>query len=45
MALAMDARGYGSQPVRTSLITLKYHPRDVLALAVVLGLAVAMFLV
>lgn len=32
MALAMDARGYGSFPVRTSLIALKYKREDALAL-------------
>jgi energy-coupling factor transport system permease protein len=42
MALAMDARGYGSQPVRTSLVTLRFTPRDALALAAVLALAVVM---
>jgi energy-coupling factor transport system permease protein len=44
MALAMDARGYGSQPVRTSLVSLKYHLQDGLVLAATLVLAVAMFL-
>ncbi|MBE0695337.1 MAG: energy-coupling factor transporter transmembrane protein EcfT [Anaerolineaceae bacterium] len=44
MALAMDARGYASQPVRTSLVTLKYQLRDALALAAILVLTAAMFL-
>jgi energy-coupling factor transport system permease protein len=28
LALAMDARGYGVLPVRTSMITLRYRPND-----------------
>jgi energy-coupling factor transport system permease protein len=32
MALAMDARGYGSLPIRTSVVTLKYHLEDGLVL-------------
>jgi energy-coupling factor transport system permease protein len=39
MALAMDARAYGSAPERTSLVELHFHPKD--ALLVVVGLAVA----
>lgn len=38
MALAMDARGYGSLPTRTSMVTLHYHAADLLAVG--LGLAV-----
>jgi energy-coupling factor transport system permease protein len=33
MALAMDTRGYGSLPVRTSVISLQYHREDVAILA------------
>jgi energy-coupling factor transport system permease protein len=33
MALAMDARGFGSLPLRTSLVTLHYHRADWLAFA------------
>jgi energy-coupling factor transport system permease protein len=32
MALAMDVRGYGSQPIRTSMVTLRYDRADALAL-------------
>lgn len=32
MAMAMDARGYGSQPRRTSMIVLQFHRQDVLVL-------------
>lgn len=32
MAMAMDARGYGSQPKRTSMIVLQFHRQDVLVL-------------
>jgi energy-coupling factor transport system permease protein len=42
MALAMDARGYGSLPVRTSLISLKFTRRDGLILAVGTILAIGM---
>jgi energy-coupling factor transport system permease protein len=34
MALAMDVRGYGSLPIRTSMVTLRYHRSDALALGV-----------
>ena len=44
MALAMDARGYGSLPTRTSIVTLKYGGWDGLALGVsVLILIAAIF--
>lgn len=39
MALAMDARGYGSLPNRTSLVVLKYTWRDITALLAALALA------
>lgn len=34
MALAMDARGYGSLPLRSSLVNLAFQSRDWLALAI-----------
>ncbi|RPJ52119.1 MAG: energy-coupling factor transporter transmembrane protein EcfT [Chloroflexi bacterium] len=34
MALAMDARGYGSLPLRTSLVSLQYHWVDAVVLVV-----------
>lgn len=33
MALAMDARGYGSVPIRTSMVVLRYRAADGVALA------------
>jgi energy-coupling factor transport system permease protein len=42
MALAMDARGYGSLPRRTSLFVLRYQLADYAALAVVMLLALIM---
>lgn len=45
MALAMDARGYGSLPIRTSLVILRYSRRDILALLAGLGLAVLLVIV
>ncbi|MGC9521530.1 MAG: energy-coupling factor transporter transmembrane component T family protein [Anaerolineae bacterium] len=39
LAVAMEARGYQSQRRRTSLITLRFGLRDVMALVVCLGLA------
>jgi energy-coupling factor transport system permease protein len=41
MALAMDARGYGSMPERTSLITLRFHRNDLWASLVVLVISAA----
>ncbi len=38
MALAMDARGYGSLPMRTSLVILKYQTRDAVGLLLTLAL-------
>jgi energy-coupling factor transport system permease protein len=35
MALAMDARAYGSLPVRTSLVSLAFRRRDALALVAI----------
>jgi energy-coupling factor transport system permease protein len=40
MALAMDARGYGSLPTRTSMISLQYQPADGAALITAVLLAV-----
>ncbi len=42
LALAMDARGYGSQQQRTSMIEMHFHWRDAaaVALAAALGLAI-----
>jgi energy-coupling factor transport system permease protein len=34
MALAMDVRGYGSLPTRSSMVTLRFHRADALALMV-----------
>jgi energy-coupling factor transport system permease protein len=42
MALAMDARGYGSLPGRTSMVTLRYRAADGAAFAAALLLVVAM---
>ena len=39
MALAMDARGYGSGPIRTSMIVLNFRWVDWLALVVTVGAA------
>lgn len=44
MALAMDARGYGAMPVRTSLVTLQFHRADAFALTLGGMLAVAVVL-
>ncbi len=40
MALAMDSRGYGSLPLRTSLVTLHIKIADALALVGAVGVAV-----
>jgi energy-coupling factor transport system permease protein len=45
MALAMDARGYGILPRRTSMLTLKTKPGDVLFLLVVTALSVLVLLI
>lgn len=42
MALAMDARGYGSLPSRTSMVTLRYRLADGAAIAAGLLLAAVM---
>jgi energy-coupling factor transport system permease protein len=39
MALAMDARGYGSLPRRTSMVALRFRPVDFLAVCAALALA------
>lgn len=41
MALAMDARGYGAMPSRTSMVRLRFTRADALALALGLALAAA----
>lgn len=45
MALAMDARGYGSSPTRTSMIQLKFTGADALALVIAVILAAAVLLI
>jgi len=45
MALAMDARGYGALPVRTSLVTLHYRRADALAVILVILIVAAMLIV
>jgi energy-coupling factor transport system permease protein len=45
MALAMDARGYGSQPTRTSMVELHFRLRDGLLLLGITALAVGLFFV
>ena len=45
MAMAMDARGYGSLPVRTSMVVLRFRPADLLALALSAALIIAIFFV
>ncbi len=44
MALAMDARGYGTLPMHTSMITLHFRRADWLALAVCVPLLAAVIL-
>ncbi len=44
MALAMDARGYGSLPVRSSMVTLRYRIQDGLAIATAVGVAAGMII-
>lgn len=44
MALAMDARGYGSPIRRTSLVVMKFHLRDSLVVALALLIAVGILL-
>lgn len=44
MALAMDARGYGSLPTRTSMVTLHYRLADFIALSLSLSLLVLIVL-
>ncbi len=44
MALAMDARGYGSLPERTSLVTLHYETRDWLVLGLALLVSVGLII-
>jgi energy-coupling factor transport system permease protein len=44
MALAMDARGYGSLPLRTSMIVLRFTALDAAALALGVLLVVVMTL-
>ncbi len=44
MALAMDAPGYGSLPLRTSLVTLRFHLADALALVGAVGIGLAVML-
>ena len=44
MALAMDARGYGTVERRTSRVELKMTPRDWFALAVAVMLSAAIVL-
>ena len=44
MALAMDARGYGSPIRRTSLVVMKFHWRDGLVVALALLIAVGILL-
>lgn len=43
MALAMDARGYGSLPVRTSMVVLHFQRRDI-AVLVAAGLVCALLI-
>jgi energy-coupling factor transport system permease protein len=44
MALAMDARGYGILPIRTSMVTLAYHREDFLVFLVIIPLLLAVIL-
>lgn len=44
MALAMDARGYGSTPARTSMIQLQYHRSDAVALLLAVVLVTVIIL-
>jgi energy-coupling factor transport system permease protein len=44
MALAMDARGYGSLPIRTSMVSLHFRGADFLVLCAALALASAISL-
>jgi len=44
MALAMDARGYGSRPTRTSMVELHFRRLDTLVLVAITTLTVVMFL-
>ena len=44
MALAMDARAYGALPIRTSMITLRFHRADWLAFAVCVPLLLAVIM-
>jgi energy-coupling factor transport system permease protein len=43
MALAMDVRGYGSLPTRTSMVSLRYTRRDTFAL--LLGIVAALLVI
>jgi energy-coupling factor transport system permease protein len=45
MAMAMEARGYGSLPRRTSMVTLRFGRADALALAVAAALALVQLLI
>lgn len=45
MALAMDARGYGSLPQRTSMVELRFERRDTAALVGAVVICVLLFLV
>ena len=44
MALAMDARGYGSPFQRTSLVVMKFHWQDGLVIGLAFGIAAAILL-
>jgi energy-coupling factor transport system permease protein len=44
MALAMDARGYGSGPTRTSMVELHFRRIDAMILLAITALVVVMFL-
>jgi energy-coupling factor transport system permease protein len=44
MALAMDARGYGVMPNRTSMVRLSFHREDALALTLALLLTLAIII-
>jgi energy-coupling factor transport system permease protein len=44
MALAMDTRGYGSQPKRTSMVQLRYGWNDAVGYVLLIGLCLLIFL-
>ena len=44
LALAMEARGYGSQSRRTSMVVMRLRASDVVALLVSVGIAIGVFL-